>query len=349
MKRILLVVILLLAVSVCRAQLPSELRATELPQQRMHVAPGQYSGITYLSGDRYAVVDDKLPGGGIVFFDIPLRDDGTVRTGRVRRTVPEETRTSPVTGLDNEGVAYAEGRLYVSAESDQSIREYDLEGKPTGRSFTVPEDMAVSAIVGNSGFEALTYNAATGKFWTTTELPLTIDGEDSRFHRLQRFGAGLQADGRWLYRSDEPQVAAAVAASAWAYVFGISALAALDDGRLIVMERELYVPAARPRAILDQTFSRVKLYVVAPSAAATDSDDILPKQLFCEFETRLSLTAAGIDVALANFEGMCLGPRLPDGRHTLVLISDSQGGMASLATSIGRRRITGDFLKVILL
>ena len=73
------------------------------------------------------------------------------------------------------------------------------------------------------------------------------------------------------------------------------------------------------------------------------------KQLLCDFETRLVMTAAGIDVALANYEGMCLGPRLPDGRRCLILIADSQAGMASLATSIGRKQLTREFLKVLLL
>ena len=42
---------------------------------------------------------------------------------------------------------------------------------------------------------------------------------------------------------------------------------------------------------------------------------------------------------LANFEGMCLGPVLPDGRRTLVLIADSQKGSGGL---------TNEYVKVIL-
>ena len=134
------------------------LRVTELPQQQLSVMPGQYSGIAWVSGDRYVVVDDKLPGGGIVFFDIPLQEDGTVRVGRVRRTVPEATTAAGVTGLDNEGMVYADGFFYVSAESDQSIREYDLDGTATGRTFSVPDDMGAAAIMRNGGFEALAWN-----------------------------------------------------------------------------------------------------------------------------------------------------------------------------------------------
>ena len=326
-------------------------RVTQLPQQELHVAPGQYSGIAYLGGDRYAVVDDKLPGGGIVFFDIPLRDNGRVRTGRVRRTVPEATATSAVTGLDNEGIVYAGGKLYVSAEGDQSIREYDMDGRPTGRAFAVPEDLGTAAIVKNGGFEALAYDAVADCFWTTTEMPLTADGKSSRLHRLQRFDASHQPDGRFLYQTDAPHATEAEAGSAMAYVHGISAMTALEDGRLIVLEREVYVPGGRPKDILANAFTQMKLYLVDPTGASAggDAGTVLPKQLLYGFATHLSLTAAGIDVALANYEGMCLGPRLPDGRLTLILLADSQAGVPGLSKRLGRKQLTREFIRVLLL
>lgn len=322
------------------------LRVTELPQQQLYVTPGQYSGIAWVSWDRYAVVDDKLPGGGIVFFDIPLRNDGSVRTAQVRRTVPEATRASSVAGRDNEGVVYADGKLYVSAEGDQSIREYELDGNPTGFSFSIPADMGVRAIEKNGGFEAFTWNPVTRKCWTTTEFPLKADGKVSRLHRLQRFAVGHQADGRWLYQMDEPLMAEKERGAVMAYVHGISAMTALDDGRLLVLEREVYVPVAEPQEVLARAFTNTKLYLVNPSGSPTE---VLPKQLLCEFETRIVLTMAGIDIALANYEGMCLGPRLPDGRRCLLLIADSQAGMASLAAKLGRNTLTREFVKVLLL
>ena len=322
------------------------LRVTELPQQPIPVALGQYSGITWISGDRYAVVDDKLPGGGIVFFDIPIRDDGRVRESQVRMIIPEATLSSSVVGLDNEGVVYSDGKLYVSAENDQSIRAYDLEGRATGEVFSIPADLGVKAIVKNGGFEAFSWNAVTGQFWTTTEQPLKEDGKASRLHRLQRFDATHSANGRWLYRMDEPVLSDKEKGPVMAYVHGISAMTALNDGRLIVLEREVYVPAGKPRDILARSFTKTKLYVVHPSG---DPTEILPKQLLCEFETHIVLTPAGIDVALANYEGMCLGPYLPDGRRCLILIADSQSGMASLASPLGRKQLTREFVKVLLL
>ena len=343
MKRFLLVALFFAAAIVASAQ---DIRVTGLPAQVLPVEAGQYSGITYMGGDRYAVVDDKLKGGGIVFFRIPLRKDGSVRLKRVRRTLPVATLIAEIDGLDNEGVAYADGKLYVSAEGDQSIREYDAEGYPTGKSFPIPKDMGVDASVGNAGFEPLTYNEVTGQFWTTTELPLLKDTAPSRLHRLQRFDRAHRADARFSYKMDEPRVPEADAAAARAYVYGIPALAALDDGRLLVLEREVYVPAGEVREVLDNAFSLARLYIVNPSV---DPSGILSKQLLWESESRVSVRLTGLDVALANYEGMCLGPRLPDGRRCLLLISDSQAGMPALAAKLGRKRVTDDFIKVLLL
>ena len=75
--------------------------------------------------------------------------------------------------------------------------------------------------------------------------------------------------------------------------------------------------------------SRTLLYRVRPQA---DPAGILGKELLASFTTSA--------LNLANYEGMCLGPVLPDGRRTLLVIADSQGGMNGL---------TGEYLKVLLL
>ncbi len=297
-----------------------ETKATVSPA----IAAGQYSGITRISDNHYAVVDDKLRGGGIVFFTVEVnRANGEI--GRVQAMVPPATKLSNVSGRDCEGIAFADDKLYVSAESDQSIREYDLSGNETGRCFTIPKEMAVESIHPNAGFEALTYSASTRHFWTTTERPLLSDTVVPRLHRLQRFNASFQPDAQYLYQMDEPLKSSD---GTRAYIHGIPALAALDDGSLIVLEREVYVPASLMRAI-SETVSVTNLYQVNPTG---DGKSILPKRLLAEFSTGAA--------NLANYEGMCLGPVLQDGRRTLILIADSQGGYGGL---------TREYLKVIIL
>lgn len=111
-------------------------------------ALGQYSAITWLGDNHYAVIHDKENGGGIVLFDFDINDE-TGAIGDVTRTVPTGTSSSAVTNMDNEGIAFYNNKLYVSAEADQSIREYDMTGAPTEKSFTIPADMAVGKISSN--------------------------------------------------------------------------------------------------------------------------------------------------------------------------------------------------------
>lgn len=270
-------------------------------------ALGQYSAITWLGDNHYAVIHDKENGGGIVFFDFDINDE-TGAIGDVTRTVPTGTSSSAVTNMDNEGIAFYNNKLYVSAEADQSIREYDMTGAltPTGNSFTIPSDMAVGKISSNMGFEALTYNATTHLFWTTTEGALPKDNYIPRLHRLQSFGEDGQPAHRYLYQMDAPAYSGDGADQ---YVHGISAMAALDDGRLIVLEREVYV-----KTTTDTANGVAKLYVVDP---VHDTAGILRKSLLTTINT------SGLQ--LANYEGMCLGPTLSDGSRCLILISDSQG------------------------
>lgn len=332
---------------------------------------GDYSGIAYLGGTRFAVVDDKRNGGGIVFADIDIDMSGKVRG--VSMMVPEGTLAQEVVGMDNEGVAYCpdygagsgsgyssgtgggsgydsdlsigmmngRGMLFVSAERDQSIRGYDLDGWATGVAMSIPADMGRGKIRGNRGFEALTFNVFTGLFWTTTEDVLVEDADSPGLLRLQSFGTDLKPAGRFLYKIDAPIVEAEEAAGAEAYLFGVPAMAALDDGRIIVLEREVYVPKGSLLGKARKSFTKTNLYVVNPmrdlkgvglsGGNISDVDltgegvtGVLRKSLVCSFNTK---PLAG---NFANYEGMCLGPLLPDGYRSLVLISDSQHGAGGL-------------------
>ena len=302
----------------------SGLRATPQPATLLNIDPGEYSGITWLGGNQFAVVDDNLKGGGILRFSIPIDADGNV--GPVLRQVAPGTEAAGGKEQDNEGIAFvpAESKLYVSSEKHQEIRSYDLNGNDVGTALAVPQDM--KDIVDNLGFEALTYNDSTGLFWTTTEAPLKNDTFLPRLLRLQSFDREGKPARRFFYQTGKP---AKTGRNATAYVFGIPALAALDDGRLLVLEREVYVPNGGLWDKLQGSFTDTHIYLVDP---VHDIAGLLRKSLLCSFTTSA--------LNLANFEGMCLGPVLPDGRRTLVLIADSQKGSGGL---------TNEFVKVILL
>jgi hypothetical protein len=301
------------------------LTATPLPQTSLDIDSGEYSGIAWIQGNRYAVVSDNLKGGGIVHFSVPVDAGGGV--GLVRMQPADGTRAAAGRARDNEGIAYvpSTGTLYVSTEM-QEIREYDLAGRETGKALRIPNDLGAEHIQPNRGFEALSYNDSTGLFWSTTESPLKQDTFLPRLHRLQSFNTDGTPAERFLYQTDAPIQTAADAA---AYVHGIPAVSALDDGRLLVLEREVYVPKGGFWDKLTNSFTKTDLYLVDP---VHDTAGILRKTLLCSF------TTGALD--LANYEGMCLGPVLPDGQRTLLLIADSQNGAGGL---------TGEYVKVILL
>ena len=289
-----------------------------LQQRRLEIAPGQYSGITHVADDVYAVVHDKARGGGLFFFTLQFLADGSI--GSVSAF---ETDAGGAEGRDNEDVVFVPETqtLFVSSEGDQGIREYSLDGRETGRSLRIPK--ALKGCAPNAGFEALAY--ADGTFWTTTESPLP--GETQ--HRLQSFSLrNLTAGKSWNYQADTPTVGETEAASAKAYVFGISAITALPDERLIVLEREVYVPGGGFFEMMG-SFTVNSLFLIDP---LHDRSKVLQKTLLTRFYTNF--------LNLANFEGMCLGPTLQDGRQTLLLLADSQDGSQGL---------TGEYIRVLAL
>lgn len=292
------------------------------------IPAGNYSGITYLGNDRYAVVSDKSEHCGFFIFDIKLDSI----TGKITSIANEGFRTDSTANRDQEGIAYfpKANTIFVSGEADNLVLEYDTLGKATGRRLEMPKEYANATH--NYGLESLTYNATTHRFWTTSESTLPIDGEQSTSTngianrlRLQSFDDDLHTCEHYYYVMDTPTANR----KAQYYAMGVSELLATDDGRLLVLEREFFVPKEKIGS-----FARCKLYEVSPHIA--QPNDILKKTLMTDFTTRLSLFSRSI----ANYEGMCLGRPLANGERTIIMVSDSQDQY---------RGVLKDWFKVIVL
>ena len=276
------------------------------------VPPGNYSGITWIGGDRYAVVDDKSPTAG--FHLMTIRTDST--TGDIIEVRADSFMTSGQPNRDEEGICYVplSNTFFVSGEADGQIVEYDTNGRLTGRRLHIPEVFATA--YSNSGFEALTYNADSHRFWTTSENTLQADTQQSDVAekatnrlRLQSFGDDLLPRKQYWYETDSSATTGKKGRS----ILGVSGLAALSDGRVVVLEREVFKTSGGIGS-----FVHVKLYVVRPDSH--QPGELLQKRLLTEFRTRINLTAR----SFANYEGLCAGPRLADGRQLLLLVADSQ-------------------------
>ena len=276
------------------------------------VSAGNYSGITWLGASRYAIANDKSPTAG--FYLMTIETDSI--TGELL-TVREDTfLTSGLPNRDEEGICYMpeSQTVFVSGEADQEIIEYNLQGQLTGRKLNIPEIFKTA--YKNGGFEALTYQPKTHRFWTTSEFTLKADGEKPTIERkiknrlrLQSFGDDLQPKEQYWYESDSTIIKKQKGRS----IVGVSGLAALDDGRIVVLEREMYFPKKQIGS-----FALVKLYVVNPTLHKPG--EILSKTLLTEFRTKVNLTRR----SFANYEGICIGPKLADGRQLLILVCDSQ-------------------------
>lgn len=111
------------------------------------------------------------------------------------------------------------------------------------------------------------------------------------------------------------------------YVYGVPELLAMPDGRLLVLEREANITKG---GLSSQC--RCKLYEVNPnqgfqidssiSLPQLDPNKFLVKKLLADWKT----VVQPVRLNFANYEAMCLGRTLNDGRRTLLLLSDSQGG-----------------------
>ena len=276
------------------------------------VSAGNYSGITWLGASRYAIANDKSPTAG--FYLMTIETDSI--TGELL-TVREDTfLTSGLPNRDEEGICYMpeSQTVFVSGEADQEIIEYNLQGQLTGRKLNIPEIFKTA--YKNGGFEALTYQPKTHRFWTTSEFTLKADGEKPTIERkiknrlrLQSFGDDLQPKEQYWYESDSTTIKKQKGRS----IVGVSGLAALDDGRIVVLEREMYFPKKQIGS-----FAHVKLYMVNPTLHKPG--EILSKTLLTEFRTKVNLTRR----SFANYEGICIGPKLADGRQLLILVCDSQ-------------------------
>jgi len=318
-------IILVLAPVMLMAQEVTVLKQRKFPKT---VSAGNYSGITWLGGSRYAVANDKSPTAGFYLMTIDIDSI----TGELLSVREDTFLTNGQPNRDEEGICYMpqSQTVFVSGEADQEILEYNLQGRLTGRKLNIPEVFKTAH--SNGGFEALTYQEKTHRFWTTSENTLKADGEKptikrkiSNRLRLQSFGDDLQPKEQYWYVSDSTELRKTKGNS----ILGVSGLAALDDGRIVVLEREMYFPKKQIGS-----YCLVKLYLVNPSQQ--QPGEVLRKTLLTQFRTKVNLTRRNF----ANYEGICVGPKLSDGRQLLILICDSQNQ---------NRGILRDWFKTIIL
>ena len=180
-------------------------------------------------------------------------------------------------------------------------------------------------IVDNYGFEALAYDTIRQVFYTTTENVLTTDGSPSTPYypvqgklRIQSFSSDLKPLKQYIYMLDAP-LSKTLGRS---IVHGVTAMTALPDGRLVVLEREANITKTYNKSKVWNKLYLVDLNEFDKQMTVSWDEPVLKKTLLSQWQTCFKLG----DSSFANYEGMCLGRPTADGRMTLILLSDSQGG-----------------------
>lgn len=292
------------------------------------IEKANYSGITCFRPNFYAVVSDKENELGFHIWEI-IQDSVTgsindVHSHGFRGQKSDDKISQQSLSLDSEDLFYCIQRnsFFVCNEADQSIIELDTTGNRTSYELQVPDYLRL--IYPNYGFEAMAYDSVQKTIYITTENTLPADGNLSSLYNpspsilhIQSYQGftnnnilDFQLSNQYLYSLD----ATSVKKLGRQHIHGVVAMTSLGNNKLIILEREAYVSHS-----FVGSWVLNKLYLVD---TGVDNNIVLPKQLLAQWKTHFDLFRQN----WANFEGMCLGRTLIDGRQTLLLVSDSQGG-----------------------
>lgn len=298
------------------------------------VPAGNYSGITHLHDDVYGVVSDKSD--SVLYFKFKIEIDSV--SGEllsVDNLGPGQRINGK--GLDLEAIAKVSSHtIVVASEGKYAIKEFGIDSLLSTGKELWEWSQPTEYFYPNYVFESLAFDARQQRLWTISESTLRRDGKPASPEnrvgnklRLLSFdwsqGNGHPMTASYAYQMDAPTTDK----KAQYYVMGVSELCALGDGKLIVLEREAFVPHKKLGA-----FCHCKLYLVDTSKEQVFPNDeafdeqtpFVKKKLLTEWTTNLTLLGR----SFANYEGMCLGPRLKNGNQVLILLSDSQNQYAGV-------------------
>ncbi|RIX30717.1 esterase-like activity of phytase family protein [Amnibacterium setariae] len=320
----------------------SYLGETELPHA-LQVDGTTVGGLSGISWDartgRYLIIsDDRSQTDPARFYTASIAARPGAVSVRLRSTeplrqpdgsvFPPTSADGSVVAPDPEGIAVdpRSRRFAWSSEGerkpapltlgDPAVRLADPDGR-TRRVLPLAPQLHMNAQeVGprqNQTLEGLSYTPKGDALWAAMEDPLVQDGEDptathgARVRFTEHSGQGLPI-AQYAYPLEplfEPGGATATN--------GVSDIAALGGGRFLVIERAF------------TTKNKIRVYE-ADATRATDvlARDALGSAPLTPMRKRLAVDLDAVRglPRVDNVEGIAVGPRLPDGRRLVVLVSD---------------------------
>ena len=315
----------------------------------------ELSGITWAGGNTYYAVNDTNASNRLYKLTIPLGSDGRISSCTVVSSV------TLAGSSDLEGCAYdpASGNVWVSLEgNNSSIREYDPQTGAWLRTAPLPT-IFQNNMRGNFKLEALTISGDGLTMWTANEEALTCDGQISAKPRstggttvrLQKFTRASVRD-NWTASA---QYAYKTFGLNYSYAYkdtqrsGVAGLCALPNGQLLVLEREfsgtdsnsnldsIWVGASCKftMAIVLADYSNASDVSTLPSLSQATYTPVSKTSLYND-----SGSTTGSNTGFANYEGICLGPRISIDSVSLLLISDG-GGNSMVEKKVRSMKLSG--------
>lgn len=270
------------------------------------------------------------------FYTLGLSDRDTMQgdidvLGVTTLSRPDGT---PYTGadFDGEGLAPAGGKLLISSETEPAIRVFGVDGRERAV-LDVPERFLVAPAgqaTRNQTFESLTLSPDGKHLYTAVEGPLAPDGSTAegrnriRILRYDRSARGYEPAAEYFYLSDA--------------TLGVVELLALDRNELLVLERGFAAGVGNTVRVY-RTFLDNATDVTGVASLAEPTLQPLSKVLLVDLANcpPSGATNPGTqpNPLLDNFEGLALGPKLPDGSRTLLLQSDDNFNPQQVTRIVG--------------
>ncbi|MBY0114061.1 MAG: esterase-like activity of phytase family protein [Phycisphaerales bacterium] len=258
-------------------------------------------GSTYM-----AVMDNSNK---LVRLSISITSDGTISSASLLPSGGLSLSDS----RDFEDIAFrgtARDAVYLCEEGSPEIREYRLDTGALVRVLSRPAIFANRR--SNFGFESLSLNRTQSALWTANEEALTNDGSASTpstgtWVRLLRYDAAKTPPtpvAQFAYQT-QPMHGSVISGAR----SGVSQVVALPNGKLLVLERSFAFGA---------TLFQTRIYEF-DVASATDVSGLTTLVGTTYTPATKRLLYSGDQT---NLEGLCLGPKLPDGSYALLGIVD---------------------------
>lgn len=285
---------------------------------RINYTESSFAGVEFLS-----VVSMKQPDGAL-YPKVPSSQVAD----------PESVRIDPLNG---NLVWTSEGDRTLGAAPriiDPFIREIRPDGSHV-REYALPPMFRMSANDtgprGNLAFEGLSFTPDKSRVVVIAEGPLFADGPaptvaagaPARITVFDRTSGAAVA--QYAYPVEKVQ-ATPVPETAFA-VSGATEILAISDTRFLVLERSFSVGVVGNQVRLYEIDTSRATNVLNTAALAGGSYQAVSKRLVLDFET-LKTQLGGI----ANLEGISFGPKLANGRESLVVIADDNFPTADSAT-----------------